>query len=161
MNNNPETPIQYLKSVGPKRAESFAKIGINTVEDLLFYFPSKYLDRSNIIKSSDAIRYVANGYEGEVTIVGKVIDKDIHRYGRKQLMKVTFTDKEGPFDCVWFQGIKYFKTLFNAGEYYAISSKPVLTRYGHLQFTHPDFDKLGKEESEAFLNTNIIPSLCA
>ena len=39
-------PVQYLKSVGPKRAEAFRKIGIVTVKDLLFYFPSRHLDRT-------------------------------------------------------------------------------------------------------------------
>ena len=64
----------------------------------------------------------------------------------------------GRFDCVWFQGIKYFKSIFNEGEVYAISAKPVLTRYGHLQFTHPDFDRLESEESESFMHTGkIIP----
>jgi len=158
MPDNLSASVQYLKSVGPKRAESFRKIGISTIKDLLFYFPTRYLDRSTLLNTVKVLQYVINGYVGEVTVIGKVVEKEVIRYSRKQLLKVKFKDKAGNFECVWFQGIKFFKDIFNEGEYYAISSKPVLTRYGHLQFAHPDFDRLADEESDDFLNTGkIIP----
>jgi len=150
--------IQFIPGVGPKRAESFQSIGFKTVEDLLFYFPSKYLDRTNILNVSKVMQFIVNGYSGEITIVGKVLDKEAINYRRKQIFKVKFQDETGMFECVWFKGIKYFETLFQTGEHYAISAKPVLTKYGHLQFTHPDFDKFTKDESTDFLNTGkIIP----
>lgn len=152
------TSIQYLKSVGPKRAESFAKIGINTVRDLLFYFPSRYLDRSTILNSVRVVQYIVNGYEGEVTIIGKVIDSEIHYYNKRQIFKVRMKDAAGFFECVWFQGVKYFKDVFHSGDHFAISAKPVLTKYGNLQLVHPDFDRLAEKESTDFLNTGkIIP----
>ncbi|MFC2135350.1 ATP-dependent DNA helicase RecG [Bacteroidota bacterium] len=150
--------VQYLKSVGPKRAESFNQIGIATIKDLLYYFPSRYLDRSTILNTVKVVQHVINGYEGEVTIVGEVVEKEVIRYSRKQLLKVRLKDKTGNFECVWFQGLKYFKDIFNKGEFYAISAKPVITRYGNLQFTHPAFDRLADNESHDFLNTGkIIP----
>ncbi len=156
--SNLDQPVQYLKSVGPKRAESFAKIGINKIRDLLFYFPTRYLDRTTILNSVRVVQYLHSGYEGEVTVIGKVEEKETIRYGKKSLFKVLFKDNGGRFECVWFQGIKFFKDKFNEGEYYAISAKPVLTKFGHLQFTHPDFDRLEDEESSDFLNTGkIIP----
>jgi len=104
------------------------------------------------------LKYLRTGYDGEITIIGKVLEKNTLRYGRKQLFKVVFEDSEGSFDSIWFQGIKFFKNHFNEGEYYAISAKPVMSKYGHLQFTHPDFDRLDLEESTAFQNTGkIIP----
>lgn len=158
MPDNLSTSVQYLKSVGPKRAEAFSKIGINTVRDLLFYFPTKYLDRSNILNSAKVLQYIINGYEGEVTILGKVVGTDLIRYGRKQIFKVRMKDNAGFFECVWFQGIKYFKDVFNEGDHFAVSAKPVLTKYGNLQFAHPDFDRITENESKEFLNTGkIIP----
>jgi len=152
------TSVQYLKSIGPKRAESFAGIGIRTIRDLLFYFPSKYLDRSSILSSLKINQILINGYDGEVTIIGQVTDKETIRYGRKEILKVRMRDNSGIFECVWFQGIKFFKNYFNKDEFYAVSGKPVLTRYGHLQFAHPDFDKLAEKESKDYLNTGkIIP----
>ncbi len=157
MTDNLSQSVQYLKSVGPKRAESFKKIGIINLRDLLFYFPSRYLDRSTILNVVKTNQLIINGYEGEVTIIGKVEDTELIRR-RKQIFKVTFKDSSGYFDCVWFHGIKYFQNRFQIGEYFAISSKPVLTRYGHVQFVHPDFDKIDSKESEDFLHTGkIIP----
>lgn len=150
--------IQYLSGVGPKRTESFSNLGIKTIENLLFYFPSKYLDRSKILTSSNLLQHLVNGYEGEVTIVAEVIEKELINYRRKQIFKVKFQDLNGTFDCVWFRGIKYFKTLFNENDFFAISGKPVLTKYGNLQFTHPDFDKFTEDETKDFTNTGkIIP----
>lgn len=150
--------VKYLKSVGPKRAESFSKIGINTIKDILFYFPTRYLDRTTILNAAKVYGYVINGYEGEVTIIGKVVDKEKLRYGKKEILKVHMRDSTGFFECVWFQGVKYFNNLFNPEEYYAISTKPVLTKYGNLQFVHPDFDRITEDESQKFLNTGkIIP----
>ncbi len=150
--------VQFIKSVGPKRAETLKKVGLETVKDLLFYFPTRYLDRTNLLSSAKVIQYVANGYEGEVTVIGEVTDKEILRFGKKQVLKVKMRDSAGFFECVWFQGIKYFKNYFNLNEVYAISAKPVITRYGHLQFAHPDFDRLADTESTEFKNTGkIIP----
>ncbi|MDP3444646.1 MAG: hypothetical protein Q8T08_17455, partial [Ignavibacteria bacterium] len=63
MNASLATPVQYLKSVGPKRAEAFSSIGINTIYDLLFYFPSKYLDRSTITNTNQIFELIRSGYE--------------------------------------------------------------------------------------------------
>ena len=150
--------IQYLKSVGPKRAEAFKKIGIETIRDILFFFPSKHLDRTTTVTSSKAFGYLMNGFDGELTIIAKVADKENRRFGRKEVMKVHFRDSTGFFECVWFQGTKYLYPVFNEGEYFAISGKPALSKYGNLQFTHPDFDRVTEDESQSFLNTGkIIP----
>ncbi len=155
---NLEESIQYIKSVGPKRAEAFNEIGINTIRDLLFYFPTRYLDRRNILDAHKIVELVCKEYSEEVTILGRVVDKEAISRGRKSILKVSMKNKTGFFDCVWFQGVKYFKNLFNIGEDYAISAKPVVTKYGHLQFPHPDFDRLDDTESNDFHNTGkIIP----
>ena len=134
--------VQYLKSVGPKRAVSSDKIGIKTIRDLLFYFPTRHLDRTNVLNVAKAYEYVKNGYEGEITIIASVTDKEKRRFKKREILKVQFKDNSGFFECVWFQGIKYFKNSFHTGELFAISAKPVVTKYGHIQFVHPDFDKL-------------------
>ncbi len=150
--------VQFLKSVGPKRAEAFKKIGIDTIKDLLFYFPTKHLDRTTTLTAAKAYGYLVNGFAGELTVIGKVVDKEKKRYGKKELMKVQFRDKTGFFECVWFQGVQYFYSVFNDGDIFAVSGKPVVSKYGNLQFTHPDFDRITEEESNSFLNTGkIIP----
>ena len=150
--------VQFIKSVGPKRAEAFGKIGINTIRDLLFYFPSRHLDRTTTLNVSKAYGFLIDGFNGEITIVGKVVEKEKLNFGRKELLKVQMRDSTGFFECVWFQGIKYFSNVFNIGEIFAVSGKPVISKYNALQFTHPDFDRITEDESNSLLNTGkIIP----
>jgi len=158
-NSNPlEQSIQYIKTVGPKRAETFAKIGIRTIKDLLFYFPTRYLDRRNLLTSSKASQVVEDGYDGEITVIGKVVEKDSRNFKGKTILNVKMRDEDGYFSCVWFQGAKYFQDKFNGGEIFAVSAKPSISRYGELQFVHPDFDRISEDESQFFYNTGkIIP----
>ena len=155
--NTLDESVQYLKSVGPKRAESFAMIGIKTIRDLLFYFPSRHLDRTTVLSAAKAYGYMMNGYDGELTVIGKVFEKEKKRFGKKEILKVQFRDETGFFECVWFRGTKYFYSVFNEGDVFAISSKPDKSKYGALQFIHPDFDRISEEE-KSFLHTGkIIP----
>jgi len=153
-----EKSVQFIKSVGPKRSESFKKIGIYTIRDLLFYFPSRHLDRTTVLTAAKAYGYVKNGYDGEVTVIATVVDKERKRFGKKELLIVHFQDSTGFFECVWFQGAKYFYSVFNEGDIFAVSSKPEINKYDKFQFVHPDYDKITREESDNFLNTGkIIP----
>ena len=150
--------VQYLKSVGPKRAASFSKVGIENIRDLLFYIPSRHLDRTTLLTAAKAYGYLMNGYDGELTVIGKVFEKEKKRFGKKEILKVQFRDSTGFFECVWFRGIKYFYSVFNEGDIFAISAKPDKSKYGALQFIHPDFDRLTEEEEKSFLHTGkIIP----
>lgn len=153
-----EDSIQFIKSVGPKRAESFVKVGIKTARDLLFYFPTRYLDRSTLLTSSKAFMYVEAGYEGEITILGRVTSQESRHFGRKEILTVHLRDSDGFFECIWFQGAKFYKDRFNEGENFLISAKPSISKFGNLRFIHPDFDKITAEESQKFYNTGkIIP----
>ena len=153
--------VQYIKSVGPKRAEAFNKIGIKTIRDLLFYFPTRHIDRTNILTSSKAYGYVLNGYDGELTVIGKVVDKEKRGFRQREIFKVQFRDASGFFECVWFRGVKFFLNVFNEGDIFAVSGKPTVSKYGNLQFAHPDFDRISEDESHPDglgLNTGkIIP----
>ena len=150
--------VQYLKSVGPKRADSFAKVGIKTISDLLFYFPSRHLDRTTLLTAAKAYGYLMNGFDGELTVIGKVFEKEKRRFGKREILKVQFRDSTGFFECVWFRGTKYFYSVFNDGDVFAISAKPEKSKFGALQFIHPDFDRLSEEEERSFLHTGkIIP----
>ena len=150
--------VQYLKSVGPKRAETFAKVGIKTIRDLLFYFPSRHLDRTTLLTAAKAYGYLMNGFDGELTVIGKVFEKEKKRFGKREILKVQFRDPTGFFECVWFRATKYFYSVFNEGDIFAISAKPEKSKYGALQFIHPDFDRLSEEEEKSFLHTGkVIP----
>jgi len=144
--------------VGAKRAESFEAIGIQTIMDLLFYFPSKHLDRSTTLTIGKAYSYIIDGYEGEITIIAEVVNKEKRRYGKRETLKVVFKDTTGTFNCIWFQGVKYIYDVFEEGKTYALSGKPTRSKYGEMQIIHPDYDRISTDETQGYLNTGkIIP----
>lgn len=152
-----EQSVQYIKSVGPRRAEAFKKIGIPSIRKLLFYFPSRHLDRTTTLTAAKAYGYLVNGYEGELTVIAKVEEKERRRFNRREILKVQFRDSTGFFECIWFQGAKYIYDVFKKDDYFAVSGKPSITNRGNLQFAHPDFDRLSEDESKMLNTGKIIP----
>lgn len=149
-----ESEIQYLQGVGPKRAEALREIGIDSVWDLLNYFPRRYIDRRHTARIKD-LRV------GEsATIVGTVENFELvmnrKRYGSR--FRLILADDTGHVNLVWFQGARYYERAFEVGEVLAVYGK--LDLYGReLQITHPEFDRIETDEREGFLNTGSIISL--
>ena len=73
LKNAGELPLRIRMDVNINLLEELNKLGIYTIKDLLFYFPSRHLDRTTVLTAAKAYGYVKNGYDGEVTIIAKVI----------------------------------------------------------------------------------------
>jgi len=147
--NNLYTSIQFLKGIGEKRAKCLNEIGVETILDLLYYFPRRYLDRSHITKIKEL-------QENEVaTVVGKVHACGI-KPGRRKRFILMLSDGTGILNCVWFQGVEFWNKIFERGETIAFSGK--VGYYGGYQMLHPEFDKLTESGERDFLHTGrIIP----
>ncbi|MCG8608823.1 DEAD/DEAH box helicase, partial [bacterium] len=143
------TPVQFLKGIGEKRAQELKQVDVQTVLDLLYYFPRKYLDRSHItpIKElkTDAV----------VTVVGKIQFCGI-KAGRRKRFVLVVSDGTGFMSCVWFNRVDYWNKIFEKGETIAFSGK--IGYFGEYQMVHPEFDRLSDEAEDNFLHTGrIIP----
>ncbi len=145
---NPETKIQYMKGVGPKRAEGLETVGITTVRDLLYYLPRKYLDRTMITPIG---KIKANT---TVTIIGKVLGKGILKGGRHRL-EVIIGDDTGYIALIWFNRPYFFEKLFNKNEVYAAVG-PV-TYFQQLQIVHPEMERIGDEDDQLVHAGRIVP----
>lgn len=147
--NSLALPVQFLKGIGEKRAEKLRAVGIDTVYDLLQYYPRRYLDRSNIaqIKTLQP--------NTEATVVGRIESCGIKR-GRKSRFIAIIFDGTGFLNCVWFNQLTMWDRIFSVGETVAFSGK--VTYYGGFQMVHPDYDKLSDEgeQTDQMLNTGII-----
>jgi ATP-dependent DNA helicase RecG len=137
---DPNTPIQYLKGIGPKRAAALAERGIQTVRDLLYYFPFDYLDLSNVEKIGAARRQADSGKW--LTIIGRVRTFDLVGRPPRQRFVVVLEDETGTIPLVFFQSIRYFKTAFRPDEMLAVSGK-VTGFGGRPQLVHPSIDRVG------------------
>jgi ATP-dependent DNA helicase RecG len=144
-----DSPAQFVKGIGPKRAEALVKAGIRTVEDLLSHYPRRYLDRSNVVRIRDL-------KAGEtVTVVARVFSGGV-RKGRGTRFVLIVGDNTGFLECVWFQGGTWLVKAFQAGDVVAFSGK--VSFYRGPQLVHPEFDKLSEEGEANPLHTGgIIP----
>jgi ATP-dependent DNA helicase RecG len=144
-----QTEVQFVKGVGPKRAEVLRIVGVETVADLLYYFPRRYLDRSELSRISDL------QVGQEVTVVGRVLTHGLLR-ARKTFYEVLIADESGNLPLVWFGGIKYLKDRFKPGMVLSASGK--VTDFRGVQMVHPEFEIIFADAEEARLHTGrIIP----
>jgi ATP-dependent DNA helicase RecG len=150
-----ETPIEYLKGVGPQRAEMLKKeLGIFTFGDLVGYYPFRYVDRSKFFKVSEI-----SGDLAYVQLKGN-IDK-IEMIGGKRIVRMTarFSDDSGSLELVWFNGFKWLKDKFRAGQQYVVFGKPTWFN-GKYNITHPEVELPSEENApivfklQAFYNSS-------
>jgi len=142
------SPLQYIKGVGPKRAEILRELGFKEVQDILFYFPRHYLDRTNIIPVSQLIP------NQSVTIIGTVKAHGI-LFGRKRRYEVILEDDSGAVTLVWFHGLKFWERLFKKGQIFAATG--IVTYYMGMQMVHPDLERLEDESDKMIHAGRIIP----
>jgi ATP-dependent DNA helicase RecG len=137
-----------VKGIGPKRAAALEEIGVHSVQDLLYYFPFGYLDRSSIVKIRDLRKHV--DAEKPVTVIGEVFRQELRRSRRSNRLVffLTLKDETGTVTCVFFQGVQWYKDAFEQGELLAVSAYPDFDKLGRIQFTHPEFDRLKGAEEE-------------
>lgn len=133
-------PVQTLKGVGPKKAEALQRAGIETVEDLLEFFPREYEDRRRTVP-------IASLQENQPALIeGKLLSRRFrgYTYKKKSPLVLLVGDSTGSIQIVFFQG-SYLSNLFNAGSCYSFYGK-VTENNGHLQMIHPEFHRLGDPE---------------
>ncbi len=131
----PDTPVEFLKGVGPKRAELLrAELGIHTFQDLLFFYPFRYIDRSRFY----TIREIREDMP-YVQVRGRIADIQLHGKHRTTRMTATFTDATGRMELVWFRGFKWLKDAFKPGVEYIVFGKPSL--FGQrFSIAHPEVE---------------------
>ncbi|HJH60312.1 MAG TPA: ATP-dependent DNA helicase RecG [Bacteroidetes bacterium] len=130
-----QTKIEFLKGVGPKRAELLNKeLSIFTYQDMLDHFPFRYVDKSKVHKvnqiCSDAVYY---------QLVGTVSNMQSFGSPRVTRITATFTDETGSVELVWFQGLKWIRSRFRPGMKYLIFGKANFFN-NRYSFVHPEVD---------------------
>jgi len=141
--------VESLASIGPKRAAALSRAGIDRIEDLLYYFPRDYLDRSSVTRIRDLHE------DMQATVVGRIIQTEI-KQGRRKRFILVLSDDTSLLTCVWFTHLSYWQKKFVVGEWLAVSGK--VSRFGNFQMTHPEFDLLGDDREGSGFNTGkIIP----
>ena len=146
-----QTPIEYLKGVGPARGELLRKeLGIYKYGDLINFFPNRYIDRTRYYKINELL-----ASNSEVQIIGKIINIKTVEFGKNQKRLVaTFVDDTGQLELLWFQGIKWIRETLKINEVYVIFGR--LTEFNSkFSMAHPEMELL--EEHKAGLRSAMQP----
>ena len=137
---NLDTEIKFLRGVGPQKAQTIEKeLNIRTFEDLVYYFPYKYIDKSKFYFTTD-IRSDAVA----VQLKGVISNFRLEGEGRKQRLTAKFSDERGSIELIWFQGIKWVQDSIVKGKEYIIYGKPSF--YQGWTIAHPEIEDPIKQQ---------------
>ncbi|MCX2682008.1 ATP-dependent DNA helicase RecG [Galbibacter sp. EGI 63066] len=135
-----QTPIDYLKGVGPNRADLLrSELGIHTYQDFINLFPNRYIDKTKYYKISELQRNNA-----EVQIVGKITHIKTVEQKRGKRLVATFTDGSGKMELVWFRGHKWIRESLKINQPYVIFGKT--NWYNGFSMPHPEMELLSEHE---------------
>ena len=136
-----QTPIDYLKGVGPNRADLLrSELGIRTYQDLINLFPNRYIDKTHYYKINQLQRNNA-----DVQIVGKITHIKTVGQNRGKRLVATFIDDTGKMELVWFRGHKWIQESIKINQPYVIFGK---TNWfsGVFNMPHPEMELLTEHE---------------
>ncbi|TRX61582.1 ATP-dependent DNA helicase RecG [Carboxylicivirga sp. M1479] len=146
--------INYLPGVGPKKAELLKReLKIASYEDLLYYFPYKYVDRSKFYSINEI-----NSKLPYIQVKGRFTSLNTIGTGRQSRMTAIFTDGTGTLELVWFKGQKFVKENINSEAEYIVFGKPNIFN-GKFNIVHPELEKVNETQTkinsslQAFYNT--------
>jgi len=132
-----DTGIEYLKGVGPQRAEALKKeLGIHTLGDLLSHYPFRHEDRSQV--------YRINSLQGDdvwVQLQGSIRPIGMTGQGNGRRYVAMLHDGSGEIELVWFKGIVYVDRMLKPGTTYRVYGK-INNFKGKLSIAHPELDAL-------------------
>ena len=136
-----ETPVIYLKGVGPRKAEVLKKeLNIVSFDDMLQCFPFRYIDKSKIYSVSDVTSdtswFLLKGKISKLTPVG---DK------RMKYITASFTDGSGTIGLIWFRGLSWIKNAFATNKEYILFGKPSMFK-NRFNFVHPEIEEFDPEQ---------------
>ncbi|RTE52207.1 ATP-dependent DNA helicase RecG [Arenibacter aquaticus] len=142
MNTNVlQTPIAYLKGVGPNRAETLqSELGIYTYQDLINLFPNRYIDKTKYYKINQLQRT-----NSEVQAIGKIVNIKTVEQKRGKRLVAKFIDDSGEMELVWFRGQKWIRENLKLNVPYVIFGK-VNWFNGSFSMPHPEMELLKDHE---------------
>lgn len=140
------TNLTYLKGIGEARAKLLAsELDLHTVKDLLYYFPTRYVDKSRIYKISELF-----DTGSQVQVKGRFVRFVTEGEGRRKRLIGLFSDGHRHMEVVWFANLKYFTDRYRPGKDYLLFGKPTVYN-GNWQMAHPEIEEYNPEKPPAGL----------
>jgi len=145
------TPISQITPIGKTIAPKLKKLGVNTAQDLLFYFPFRWEDWSKI-KSISALEPETNA-----TIKGQIelIQNKRSKWKKRLITEAIIADKNDHIKAIWFHQ-PYLIQNIKPGDHIFLSGKVTLKPDG-LQFVHPNYEKISNYKNHTTHTARIVP----
>src|SRR6187551_980716 len=147
-----DTPIEFLKGVGPQRAALLNKeLNIFTFGDFIQHYPFRYEDRTSFYKINEL-----NDEQPYVQIKGFIKRRELIGEGFKKRLVVHVTDNTGEIELVWFQGINWIAEKLKPGVEYIVFGKPA--RFGSkLSMAHPEIELVSSQKEQGGFLQPVYP----
>lgn len=150
-------PLKYLKGVGEKREKILNSIGIYSIKDLLYYFPTRYYDRTNILPISQARLALEKKYDEVLTFVGNISSVRKIYTSRRKMLEIIIEDKGYYLKVFFLNAIDIFEKLFKDKKVVALSGKLSGDSLEPVLF-HPQFDFINETiDTEFYYKGKIVP----
>ncbi len=141
-----DTPVEYLKGVGPSRAQMLKEeLNVTYFADLLQVFPFRYIDRTIFHRICDI-----NSDMNIVQVKAKILQIQLSGSGRGMRLSVIAGDETGTLELIWFQGIRWAKAKLKQGKEYIIYGKPAYFN-GRYNIAHPELEEVTGEAGSTVL----------
>jgi ATP-dependent DNA helicase RecG len=146
-----QTPLRFLKGIGPKRAEGLERLGLKTIEDLLYHLPFRYEDR-RLIKS---IREASLGLEE--SFVGEILglQRKYNPRRRTQVLVGSLADESGTLGLFWYRAPTYLINGLAKGQRLFVHGRVEAGPAGQKRIIHPEFEVLESRDTDAL--KRIVP----
>ena len=139
-----DSPIEFLRGVGPQRGEILRQeLEISTFEDLLYHYPYRYFDRTQVTKINSI-----NAQTEYVQLAGTLVNIIEEGAGRGKRLVATLYDDTGRIELLWFQGAQWMKKSLRENERYIVFGKVSLFN-GYYNIAHPEIEPVNAENSVA------------
>ena len=139
-NNLLDTPIEYLKGVGPERAKLLKQeFDIHSFGDLLRWYPYRYVDRTRFYKTNEI-----SGDLLYVQLRGQILSLKSSGHSKGARMTAQFVDDAGSVELIWFAGLKWLQGKYKPGQEYVVFGKPTVYN-GKINIAHPETEEITDE----------------
>ena len=152
-----QTPLRFLKGVGPKRAEEIEKFGLKSIEDLLYHLPFRYEDRRQIKTISQATIGRDESFIGYI----RALQKKYNPRRRAQLLVASLVDDTGSLGLLWYRAPVYLTNSLVQGQRLLVHGKVESGLNGQKRIVHPEFEVLegdGKDSLQKILPVYVHPT---
>lgn len=147
--NNLKIPVRYIKGVGPKKSVYLSRLGIHTMEDIFYYLPKRYEDRSKFTAIKDLKVGEYQTVRGEII----TLSPRLSRSGLS-IFQIAVTDQTGFIHAIWFNQ-PYLKDYFRKGQRVVIYGR--VEQYDKLQIVQPEYEILKENPSDSIDVGRIVP----